>query len=173
LNFHADELFPLKGAELGAELGARAIAHLEEVSDDGIKAMALSGSVAVILPSTAYILRLKPPPVRAMIESGVIVGLGTDFNPNAHCLSMPTVMHLGCVNLRMSLKEALAGATINAAHSLGRGATHGSIEMGKVGDMIVLNERKWEHLVYQLGDNHVVHYVIKDGDVVYDSQAKK
>ena len=73
---------------MGAELKAEAISHLEEISDAGIEAMAASQSVAVILPTTAYILRLKSPPVRQMIEKNVIVALGTDFNPNAHCLSM-------------------------------------------------------------------------------------
>ena len=74
-----------------SELGAEAISHLEEVSDDGIEAMATAGTVAVILPTTAYILRLPQPPVRKMIEAGVIVALGTDFNPNAFCLSMVTI----------------------------------------------------------------------------------
>jgi len=73
---------------MGADLGARAISHLEEVSDEGIRRMAKAGTVAVILPTTAYILRLNPPPVRKMIDEGVAVALGTDFNPNAHCLSM-------------------------------------------------------------------------------------
>ena len=70
------------------ELHAEAISHLEEISEDGIKAMAEAGSVAVILPTTAYILRLASPPVRRMIDEGVIVALGTDFNPNAFCLAM-------------------------------------------------------------------------------------
>lgn len=166
VNFHGDELFPLGGAEMGAQLKAEAISHLEEISPAGIKGMADAGSVAVILPTTAYILRLKHPPVRDMINSGVIVALGTDFNPNAYCLSMPMVMHLACVNLRMSLTEALAAATINAAHSLGRSATHGSIEVGKVADMIVLTEKKWEHVVYQFGQQDMIKYVIKGGNVV-------
>ena len=71
-----------------SELSCEAISHLEEVSPEGIEAMAASGTTAVILPTTAYILRLKNPPVRRMIEAGVIVALGTDFNPNAFCLSM-------------------------------------------------------------------------------------
>ena len=70
------------------EFKCEAISHLEEISEAGIEAMASAGSVAVILPTTAYILRLKPPPVRQMIDQGVIVALGTDFNPNAFCLSM-------------------------------------------------------------------------------------
>lgn len=73
---------------MGASLGAQAMSHLEEISQDGVDAMARNSSVAVILPTTAYFLRLKPPPVRRMIDSGVPVALGSDFNPNAFCLSM-------------------------------------------------------------------------------------
>ena len=73
---------------MGASLKAEAISHLEEISPEGIAAMAQEGSVAVILPTTAYILRLPSPPVRDMIDQGVIVALGTDFNPNAFCLSL-------------------------------------------------------------------------------------
>ena len=103
--------------------------------------MAASGSVGVILPTTAYILRLRPPPVRDMIRLGMVVGLGSDFNPNAYCLAMPVVMHLACVNLRMSLPESLAAATINSAHSLGRSETHGSIEV--TGDKCVFSDRNF------------------------------
>jgi len=73
---------------MGAELKATAISHLEEVSPDGIRSMAEAGTVAVLLPTTAYILRLPPPPARDMIAAGVAVALGSDFNPNAHCLAM-------------------------------------------------------------------------------------
>jgi len=166
LNFHGDELHPLDGAKMGAELHAEAISHLEEISTEGMKAMARSGSVGVILPTTAYILRLKPPPVRDMIAHGMIVGLGSDFNPNAYCMSMPMVMHLACVNLRMSLAESLAAATINSAHSLGRSKSHGSIEVGKVADLLILNESKWEHLVYQFGQQDVIKNVVKLGEIV-------
>jgi len=166
LNFHGDELHPLDGAKMGAELHAEAISHLEEISTEGMQAMARSGSVGVILPTTAYILRLKPPPVRDMIAHGMIVGLGSDFNPNAYCMSMPMVMHLACVNLRMSLAESLAAATINSAHSLGRSKSHGSIEVGKVADLLILNESKWEHLVYQFGQQDVIKNVVKLGEIV-------
>ena len=73
---------------MGADIGALAISHLEEISDNGITAMAKSGSVGVVLPTTAYILRLTPPPVRKMIEHGMAIALGSDFNPNAYCMSM-------------------------------------------------------------------------------------
>ena len=74
---------------------ARAMSHLEEISEEGIQAMSKSGSVAVLLPSTAFILRLTPPPARKLIENKVIVALGSDFNPNAYCLAMPMIMHFG------------------------------------------------------------------------------
>jgi imidazolonepropionase len=77
--------------------------------------MARKPSFAVLLPTTAYVLRLEPPPARKLIENQVPVALGSDFNPNAHCLSMPHVMNLACVLMRMTMNEALAAATINAA----------------------------------------------------------
>ena len=76
---------------MGAELGALAISHLEEVSDAGVRAMAKSGTIATVLPTTAYILRLRPPPVRRMIGSSIPIALGSDFNPNAFCFSMVRV----------------------------------------------------------------------------------
>merc|ERR1712037_979525 len=148
VNFHGDELNPLGGAEMGAAIQAEAISHLEEISPAGIQAMASSGSVGVILPTTAYILRLKSPPVRDMINCGMVVALGTDFNP------------------KMTLNEALAAATINAAHSIGRGASHGSLQVGKVADMLVLGQQRWEHLVYQLGSRDVIRHVVKKGTIV-------
>ena len=73
---------------MGAEVGASGISHLEEISDQGITKMATAGSVAVLLPTTAFLMRLSPPPVRKMIDAGMAVCLGSDFNPNAYCLSM-------------------------------------------------------------------------------------
>ncbi|CAJ0934196.1 unnamed protein product [Ranitomeya imitator] len=152
LNFHGDELNLMHAAELGAELEALAVSHLEEISDEGITALAAARCSAVLLPKTAYSLRLKQPRdilnvPRDMLNAGVIVSLGSDFNPNAYCFFMPMVMHLACVNLKMSLSEALAAATINAAYSLGRSHTHGSLEVGKQGDVVILNAPGWEHEV--------------------------
>ncbi|XP_075408835.1 putative imidazolonepropionase [Tenrec ecaudatus] len=168
INFHGDELHPMKAAELGAELGAQAISHLEEVSDEGITALAAAKCAAVLLPTTAYMLRLKQPRARKMLDEGVIVALGSDFNPNAYCFSMPMVMHLACVNMKMSMPEALAAATINAAYALGKSHTHGSLEVGKQGDFVIINSSRWEHLIYQFGGHHeLIDCVIAKGKVVY------
>uniref|UniRef100_H2ZCE2 Probable imidazolonepropionase n=1 Tax=Ciona savignyi TaxID=51511 RepID=H2ZCE2_CIOSA len=169
VNFHGDELTDTGSGELGAELNAHAISHLEEISDVGIKAMSKSQTVAVILPTTAYILRLKSPPVRKMIEFGVPVALGSDFNPNAYCLSMPLIMHLACVNFHMTMPEALSASTINAAAALGMSGTHGSLEIGKRGNLVIINAPRWEHLVYQLGcHSDVIKAVINGGDKAYE-----
>ncbi|XP_003972803.2 probable imidazolonepropionase [Takifugu rubripes] len=171
INFHGDELHPMNSAQLGAELGALAISHLEEVTDEGIAAMAMAGTAAVLLPTTAYILRLPQPRARAMLDAGVIVALGSDFNPNAFCCSMPIVMHLACVNMRMTMSEALAAATINAAYALGRSDTHGSLEVGKHGDLLVLNNSRWEHLIYQLGGHReLIRHVVIKGNVINTDQ---
>ncbi|PIO72910.1 hypothetical protein TELCIR_05135 [Teladorsagia circumcincta] len=81
---------------------------------------------------------------------GVIVALGSDFNPNAYCLAMPMIMHLACVYMHMSMEEALVAATLNAAHSLGRGRTHGAICVGRQADFVVLDESvsSWKHIIY-------------------------
>ncbi|KAH7966251.1 hypothetical protein HPB49_014801 [Dermacentor silvarum] len=169
LNFHAEELNWIGGVEMGASLGAEAMSHLECVSKAGIDAMAKAGSVAVVLPTTAFLLRLEPPPVRRLIEAGVAVSLGSDFNPNAYCLAMPMVMYLACVVCKMSLEESLVAATINGAASLGRSSTHGSLELGKCADMLVVEAPSWEHLVYRFGcHDRLVKWVIKAGKVVHE-----
>jgi len=165
-NFHGDELTPIKAGELAGEIGALAMSHCEETSDDGIVAMAQRPTCAVLLPTTAYLLKLKYPPARKMIEHNVPVALGSDFNPNAFCMSMPLVMNMACVNMKLTLEEALVASTINAAASLGKSKEYGSIEKGKYGDFIVLAVPVWEHLIYQMVDPPI-EVVVKKGKVVF------
>ena len=167
LNFHAEELNYIGGVEMGVEIGATALSHLEEISERGIEMMAQHNTVAVILPTTAHILKLSPPPVRAMLDAGVVVCLGTDFNPNAYCLSMLSVLNLACVMFRMSMQEGMAAATINSAASIGKSATHGSIEVGKVGDLVVFEAPRWEHCIYQMNAGELITHVVKKGKVIY------
>lgn len=169
INFHGDELTYTGSCELAADLGATAVSHIECVSDQGIKAMAEKGVVGVLLPTTAYVLRLKPPPARKLIEAGVPVALGSDFNPNAHCLSMPQTMNLACVLMHMTLEEALVAATLNSAAAMGKSDTYGSIEVGKQGDFVIVGAPTWEHIIYEMGDPPI-DAVIKAGKVVYSSE---
>lgn len=170
-NFHGDEINFMAAGELAGRLRSLAVSHLEKISPEGIAAMALRPSVAVLLPTTAYILRLEHPPARALINAGVPVALGSDFNPNAHCLSMPLTMHLACVNLRLSMPEALVAATINAAASMACERDYGSLEVGKWADAVLVAADSWEHLVYEFGDPPIA-AVLKKGRVVFERADK-
>lgn len=172
-NFHGDELHCNRSAELGFELkdGVDAISHLEEISDKGIELLSRTEIAAVLLPTTPHILRLQPPPFRKMMNRNCIVALGTDFNPNAHCLSMPFIMNLACNGLRFSMNECLVAATINSAHALGQSDCFGSLEVGKYGDFIVVNHADWRHLVYEMS-NHPIKFVYKKGQCVVDNSAQ-
>ncbi|KAI8614294.1 hypothetical protein BC830DRAFT_1169557 [Chytriomyces sp. MP71] len=165
INFHGDELNYMGSGELGAKLGARAISHLEEISKEGIAAMAANNVFGVLLPTTAYILRITPPPAREMVDSGVLVCLGSDFNPNAHCLSMPFVMNLAAVNMRLTLSEALVAATLNSAASLNKSDMHGSIEVGKWGNLVVVDNPIWTHVVYEMVDSPIAAVFVKGNAV--------
>ena len=129
-------------------------------------AMAEKGVVATLLPSTAYVLRIKPPPAKAIIAAGVPVALGSDFNPNCHVLSLPFVMNLACVYMGMTCAQALNAATINAAGSLNKASEVGSLQAGKRGDFLLLEAQTWEHLIYQMVDPPIAH-VWKDGRLVW------
>lgn len=148
--FHGDELNDMASGHLAAAVGARSVSHLEELNAEGITEMAQSRVFGILLPTTAYILRLSPPPARSMIDNQVPVALASDFNPNAHCLDMPTTMNLACVTLRLTMEEALVASTINAAAALGVGNSQGTLEVGKQGDCIVLDAPSWEHIIYQM-----------------------
>jgi len=171
VNFHGDELNHVGSAELAGEpeVNARAVSHLERISDEGIQAMLKRPTVGVLLPTTAYLMRLTPPPARKMIEAGVPIALGSDYNPNAHCLSMPATMNYACVLCHMTMQEALVAATLNAAASINHAKDYGTLERGKFGDCIILNAPRWEHLIYQIADPPITH-VFKKGDLVFTSR---
>jgi imidazolonepropionase len=99
------------------------------LSPAGVQAMAANNVHAVLLPTTAYLLRLPTPPARALVDAGVAVCLASDFNPNAHCFDMPTTMNHACVGFGMTMEEALVASTINGASALGLADRVGSLEV--------------------------------------------
>ncbi len=169
LRFHADELAPLGGAELAAEMGAATADHLVMASDEGIEAMAESGVIPVILPGTVFSLNLeRHPPVRKMIDRGLAVALATDFNPGTSFVqSMPAVINIACCLLRLTVAEAINAATVNPAYSLDRGDLVGSLQEEKQADLLVLDCPSHLFLGYRLGWNPVS-LVVKKGRIVYE-----
>ncbi|QDQ00485.1 imidazolonepropionase [Lysinibacillus fusiformis] len=163
---HADEIEPYKGAELASEVGAISAEHLLVASDEGIQKMAATGTIAVLLPGTAFFLRAPYARGRLMIDEGVPVAISTDFNPGSSpTMSLPFIMNLACMHMSMTLEEVLTATTINAAYALNRGDQIGSLEAGKQADVIMLDVANYKQLQYFYGMNHT-HTVIKNGQVV-------
>ena len=165
---HADEMTKLGGAELAAEMQAVSAEHMLFSSDDGLRAMAEQGVVAVLLPGAAFMLMMERyADARRMVELGVPVALGTDYNPSCLVESQQIVISLACLQMRMTPAEAIVAATINAAHAVNRSHDVGSLELGKRADIIVLNVPNHNFLGYRFGVN-LVDKVIKDGRLVVD-----
>lgn len=167
IRFHADEMVSLGGAQLAAELGARSADHLLKISREGMQAMAEKGVVATLLPATPFtLMKDEYAPAREMIEAGVAVALASDFNPGScPTHSLPLVMTLSCLQMKLTPEEALNGVTINAAHSLGKAGEIGSIEAGKRGDLVIWDAPNHRFLPYHYGTN-LVDTVVKNGRVV-------
>lgn len=167
---HADELTDLGGAAMAARMKARTADHLLYANDDGIRAMAQAGVIAVLLPGTAYFLHMQRyARARDMIAAGVPVALATDFNPGS-CMteSMPLIMNMACTQMRMLPAEAITAATINAAWAIGEQDRIGTLEVGKQADLLVLEAPNHAHLCYHFGVN-LVERVVKDGKVVAEN----
>lgn len=169
LKIHADELSPLGGAELAAELGAISADHLLHISERGMEALKRAGVIAVLLPGTAFSLNAEYAPARTMIDRGLAVALGTDFNPGT-CLiySMFFMIALAVLKMKMTVEEALTAATLNAAAALRRAHITGSIEPGKRADLLVLDLEHYKQIPYFIGhEGRFVRAVICAGQVTY------
>jgi imidazolonepropionase len=165
---HADEITDLGGAKLAAEVKAISAEHLLFASDEGLSAMAQRGVIAVLLPAASFSLMTgRYANARKMIAMGIPVALGTDFNPSCWTENMQMAIAFACREMRLTPAEAIAAATINAAHSIGRGQETGSLEIGKKANLIVLAVPNHSFLAYRFGVNLVENVVI-DGEIVAD-----
>jgi imidazolonepropionase len=170
LRAHLDEFAALGGTPAAATLGAASVDHLIASGEADMAALRdHPGTIPTLMPATPFGLGLgRYAPARRMIdEYGLAVALGSDLNPGTSwCVSMPFAMALACRGMRLTPAEALAAATINAAHAVGRGDTVGSLEQGKQADVVLLRVPDYRHLAYRVAEN-LVEMVIKRGRVVY------
>jgi imidazolonepropionase len=168
LKLHADEIVPLGGAELAVAMRATSADHLLRVSDAGIRALAESETIATLLPGTAFSLQADYAPARRLIDAGCAVALASDLNPGScHSESIPLIIALSCLKMKMSVEEVITALTINGAAALNRLDTIGSLAPGKQADLVILDADTYFHLIYHLGVN-TVNTVVKKGRIVVE-----
>lgn len=153
VKLHAEQLSSLGGSSLAARYHALSADHLEFMTEDDVKAMAASGTVAVLLPGAFYFLReTQLPPLESLHKHGVRIALSSDLNPGTSpALSLRLMMNMGSTLFRLTPEQTLAGVTIHAAHALGLQDSHGSLEVGKVADFIAWEIEHPSEIVYWLG----------------------
>jgi imidazolonepropionase len=165
LRLHGDQFTEAGAVPLAVELGARSVDHLEATREDGVRRLAASDVVGVLLPASALFLARPMPPARALVDAGAAIALATDFNPgSAFCESLPLVCSLACTQLKLSPAEALAACTVNAAHVLGRAHSLGRLAAGFRADVVLLDAPDWRYLAYHLG-GELVDTVVRAGEV--------
>src|SRR5213075_28916 len=152
LRLHGDQFTEQGAIALAIELGARSVDHLEATGDGGVRALASSDVVGVLLPASALFLGRPMPPGRALVDAGAAVALATDFNPgSAFCESLPIVCSLAATQMKLSPAESLTACTVNAAHVLGRADRIGRLAPGYRADIALLHAPDWRYLAYHLG----------------------
>lgn len=153
LRLHVDQLSCSGGAELAASLGAATADHLEQTGASGIEALVSAKVQPVLLPGSVYALgSRKYPEARQMIDAGLALVLATDLNPGSSPTpSIPMVISLAVTQMKMSVAEAVAATTINAAYSLDRGLDLGSLELGKKANFVIHEYTDYRDLGYVFG----------------------
>ncbi len=164
VKLHAEQLSALGGASLAARHGALSADHLEHATHADVAAMAVAGTVAVLLPGAYYFMReTKLPPIAALRAAGVSIALATDCNPGTSPLTSPLlVLNMAATLFRLTVVEALRGITVNAARALGLSGQIGTLEPGKACDLAFWSIEDPAELVYRIGFNSL-HARIRNG----------
>jgi imidazolonepropionase len=165
---HANELDYSGGTQTGVKYRALSVDHLEFTGDSEIAALLGSGTMPTLLPGAAFFLGMADPPARKMIDAGLPVALGSDYNPGSSPSgNMKFVMSLGCIKLKMIPEEAINAVTINSAYAMGISETHGSITIGKKANILITRKiPSYEFIPYAYGTN-LINRVLLNGEVVW------
>jgi len=166
IKIHANEIINLGGAILAAGLGATSAEHLIASNELDMDALASSGVIAVLLPTTSFYLGKDYADAAKMVEKRVPIAIGSDFNPGSSPnFNLQLSMTIACLKYRLSPAQVLTAATLNAACAINRGATKGSIEEGKDADLVIWDCPDLDYLFYRFGNNQA-HVVIKNGELI-------
>ena len=165
---HADGPLPCAAIAAAIEAGAVSIDHLEHATAADARLLGRGGTIATLLPCASFHSESRYAPARAMIEAGAPVALATNFNPHhTPTLNMQAVVNLACLRMGMTPAEAITAATINGAHALGCADKLGSLEPGKLADLLILNISDYRELAHHFGTN-LVHSTMKRGEFIYE-----
>jgi len=166
LKIHAEEINNLGGAVLASELSCVSAEHLIKIDEAGINAMSKAGVIAVCLPCTSFYLNESFAPAREMINAGVPVAVATDFNPGSSPnLNLQLAMNMACYKYKMKPAEILTAVTLNAAAAAGKEAEAGTLEIGRLADILVWDTKDLDYIFYRYGSN-LVKTVVKKGSIV-------
>lgn len=160
--FHADQLSSGGGAELAADCLAVSADHLEKISEEGIRRLKKSGTVAVLLPGASFFIKVSPAPARKIRDAGVKVAIATDYNPGTNpCLNLMLTATLGINLYGLNCEEVWEGITLNAAKALGLQDRLGSIAVGKQADLCLWNAPDEFYPLYRYSENCLKHLFIQ------------
>jgi len=163
---HADQLAAIGGTELGVQLNAISVDHLEHLSASGIEALRRSSTIATVLPGASFFLNQPYAPARTIIDATIPLAIASDFNPGSSMsFSMPMMMTIACTQMKMTPEEAITACTLNGAAALGLSHETGSIEVGKQADIILYDVPNYRYIPYHYGNN-LASKIIKNGTVL-------
>ena len=167
LKVHSEQLSRRGSLTAAVKRKAVSVDHLDHAGEEDFPALAGSRTVACLVPGSNYFLARPYPPARRLLDSGAAVALATDFNPGTcPCWSMRAIVSIACTQMKMTPAEALVSATINGAHAAGLGATHGSLEPGKIADLACHEAEDWRELAYYFGSTRT-RWTMKRGEIVH------
>lgn len=170
LRLHSDEIESIGGTTLAIEMNAKSVDHLMAITDADIKKLALSNTIANLLPSTSFFLNKAYAPARKLIDQGAAVSVSSDYNPGSTpSENYQLTLQLAGNKLRMLPNEILTAATLNPAYSLGIDHEVGSIEIGKRADLVLLDAKNLDYFIYHYGINHTM-AVFKNGKLVVNKR---
>lgn len=154
---HVNQFSVMGGISKAIELGALSVDHLEEISDEDIDAIKHSECMPTLLPSCSHFISIPFGNARRLIEAGLPIALASDYNPGTTPTgNLQVVLSLACIKMKLTPEEAINALTLNGAYAMGINETHGSISIGKSGNVIITNEiPSLSYIPYAFGENHI------------------
>lgn len=171
LKMHINEFKNIGGARLGADLGIVSADHLDLITDEEIDELVKTNVIGVLMPGVNfYLMNNNYAPLKSMLKKGLPIALATDFNPGTcPTENMQIIITIACLEMKMSAEQALSASTINGAHAIEMEDDVGSLEVGKVADIIMFDIPSYKYIPYHFGVNNV-EKVIKRGKLVVDNK---